>query len=598
MITFRLARYLATIGVICALILSDHVNSVITVTKSSAEPILPPTTSHQINATTSGSTTRVSVASNGAQGNDRAALVVSISADGRYVAFDSYARNLGDTEVRGENIYVRDTLMGQTTLVSIASDGSPANDTSFRPAISADGRYVAFISLATNLVSNDTNNVADVFVHDQQTGQTTRVSVVSDGTQANGASGSRGLISISGDGRYVAFSSTANNLVNNDTNNREDAFLHDRNIGQTKRISVGMSGQGNNDSAPFSISADGQYVTLQSAASNLISGDNNYRWDDFVYDALSDSLILVSAAIGGTSTTAQGNSMLPLISANGRYVAFQSYATNLVSGGGTGIYNDIFIYDMQGHTNIRAVSQADFSGDFWLGGISSDGSVVFSARRPEEIASQVRVRDQANTITNVSVANDGALANFGGIVVGSPVSPDGRYVAFVSDATNLVSNDTNGFTDVFLRDRGVMPPQGSYSISGQITDHNGNPLPGAIVVADQHHATTTDNNGNYALLGFAAGTYVLTPSRGQAAFSSFAPITRTVILSAADATGQDFVARKNIVMLVHGIMTGDMIGFGDVCSATPLGPYDLQSGFTGGHGIAPTISLSRLTRSP
>jgi Tol biopolymer transport system component len=225
-------------------------------------------------------------------------------------------------------------------LVSVASDSTQGNDNSWDPSISADGRYVAFFSHASNLVPGDTNNTLDVFVHDRLTGQTTRVSVASDGTEGNGDSF---VGSISADGRYVAFASWASNLVPGDTNGRSDIFVHDRVTGQTTRVSVASDGtEGNGDSwgCP-SISADGRYVAFASWASNLVPGDTNGRSDIFVHDRVTGQTTRVSVASDGTE--GNGDSWWrPSISADGRYVAFPSYASNLVPGDTNG-WADIFV---------------------------------------------------------------------------------------------------------------------------------------------------------------------------------------------------------------------------------------------------------------
>ncbi|MBU4457101.1 MAG: hypothetical protein KKA65_06395, partial [Nanoarchaeota archaeon] len=261
-----------------------------------------------------GITTRVSVASDGGQGNGDSSWGVSISADGRYVAFKSNASNLvsGDTN-DANDVFVHDRQSGQTTRVSVASDGAQGNYHSGSPSISADGRYVAFESYSNNLVSGDTNDAIDVFVHDRQSGQTRRVSLASDGAQGNYHSGSP---SISADGRYVAFGSYSNNLVSGDTNDANDVFVHDRQSGQTRRVSLASDGtQGSGDSSSPSISADGRYVAFYSDASNLVSGDTNGYWDVFVHDRQSGQTARVSVASDG----AQGNgvSLYPSISADG-----------------------------------------------------------------------------------------------------------------------------------------------------------------------------------------------------------------------------------------------------------------------------------------
>src|SRR5437016_6896835 len=164
----------------------------------------------------------------------------TLAADGRFVAFGSDATNLvtGDTNAVSD-AFVDDRVTGPTERVSVSSAGAEANGTSFAPAISADGRFVAFPSEATNLVTRDTNGVTDVFVRDRLTGSTERVSVSSAGAEANGTSFAP---AIAADGRFVAFASDATNLVGRDTNGAVDIFVHDRVTGATKRVSVASTG--------------------------------------------------------------------------------------------------------------------------------------------------------------------------------------------------------------------------------------------------------------------------------------------------------------------------------------------------------------------
>ena len=165
--------------------------------------------------------TRVSVASNGAQASIASSDDPSISGSGTRIAFESSATNLvaGDTNGR-DDIFVHDTATGTTTRVSVASDGTQANNHSRLAAISGDGTRVAFISWASNLIAGDTNVREDVFVHDLGTGTTTRVSVADDGSQVEAVLVS--TISISGDGTRVAFVTSRSGLVPNDTNNSLD----------------------------------------------------------------------------------------------------------------------------------------------------------------------------------------------------------------------------------------------------------------------------------------------------------------------------------------------------------------------------------------
>jgi Tol biopolymer transport system component len=284
-----------------------------------------------------GTTALVSQDSSGTEGYGSSGYP-SISADGRYVAFWSDANNLVSGDKYYDDIFLRDILLGTTTPVSVDSSGTQGNEDSYSPSISADGRYVAFVSYASNLVSGDTNGWEDIFLHDTQTGTTTRLSVDSSGTQGNGQSYTP---SISEDGYYVAFRSSASNLVSGDTNGTWDIFLRDTQTGITTRLSVDSSGtQGNEDSYSPSISADGRFVVFGSDATNLVSGDTNGKSDIFLRDIQTGKTKRLSLDSSGT----QGNedSYSPSISADGCYVVFASYADNLVSGDTNG-KRDVFV---------------------------------------------------------------------------------------------------------------------------------------------------------------------------------------------------------------------------------------------------------------
>jgi Tol biopolymer transport system component len=245
-----------------------------------------------------GSTTRVSTATGGEQGNG-SSFVPAISADGRYVAFYSDASNLvaGDTN-GARDVFVRDLQTGETTRVSVSGSGAQANGDSFAPALSSDGRYVAFSSAATNLVDGDTNDANDIFIRDRQSNTTTRVSVGFDGSQANGGSDQP---SLSGDGRLVAFTSTASNIVNGDVNNLRDAFVYDRQTGTAVNVSVDSNGvQGDLESSSPVLSADGKFVAYQSFADNLIPDDQNEGGDIFVRDLQANT---TSASVSSPATT-------------------------------------------------------------------------------------------------------------------------------------------------------------------------------------------------------------------------------------------------------------------------------------------------------
>jgi PKD repeat protein/Tol biopolymer transport system component len=412
-------------------------------------------------------TTRVSVSSDGMEG-DGASGGPAISADGRYVAFTSAASNLvsGDTNA-ATDIFVRDLLTGQTARVSVASDGTEGNGGSFSPAISADGRYVAFESCASNLVAGDTNDQPDVFVHNRQTGGTERVSVASDGSEADACSW---WAALSADGRYVAFASCASNLVDSDTNDQPDVFVHDRQTGQTERVSVtSEGGEADACSCSAAISADGRYVAFPSCASNLVAGDSNQQPDIFVHDRQTGQTERVSVASDGSE--ADGCSWSAAVSADGGYAAFASCASNLVAGDTSG-QPDIFVHDRQtGHTERASVTSEGNGGSGCsdLPAISADGRyVAFLSYAPDLVADDANgvgdifIHDLATGHTErVSVASDGTEGNADSLY--PAVSANGRYAAFQALASNLVAGDTNDASDVFVRERPVCGFSGSPS---------------------------------------------------------------------------------------------------------------------------------------
>jgi Tol biopolymer transport system component len=290
----------------------------------------------RLNATTE----RVSIDSSGVEGNGHSSYP-ALTDDGRYIVFCSSASNLVPGDTNGTwDIFVRDRQSGTTERVSLSTGGSEGNGVSNPATISADGRYVAFGSFASNLVSGDTNGRIDAFVHDRQTGVTQRVSVAPDGTQGDGDSSNTVL---SADGRLVAFWSAATNLVAGDTNGMWDVFVHDLQTGTTERVSVGPGGvQGNAPSDAPWISDDGRFVSFASGATNLVPGGTLLALNVFVHDRQYGGNELVSTMTGGAQVT--GFSELPSISANGRYVVFRSTATNLVPGDTNG-QTDVFIHD-------------------------------------------------------------------------------------------------------------------------------------------------------------------------------------------------------------------------------------------------------------
>jgi Tol biopolymer transport system component len=351
-----------------------------------------------------GTTERVSVDSNELQSNavDFWAPVLAISADGRFVTFTTDATNLVAGDTNGVfDVFIRDRQLGTTERVSVDSNGVQANGVNHESSLSRDGRYIAFRSYASNLVPGDTNGHSDIFVRDQLAGTTERVSV---GTNGNEADSNNQNAAISADGRYVAFTSYATTLVTTDTNNFPDVYLRDRVNNTTERISMGTGGQEPNGAChSSSISADGRFITLQSDATNLVSGDTNVSWDSFVYDRQTGTTDRVSISTSG----AQGGSFFvqypsPVITADGRYVVFSSEAGNLINGDTNGVF-DVFMRDRL------------------LG-----------------------------TTERVSVGTESVQGNATSMI--PFISENGRFVSFTSASNNFESNDTNQAMDIFVRD--------------------------------------------------------------------------------------------------------------------------------------------------
>ncbi len=266
-------------------------------------------------------TERVSVGSGGQSDNTSALTTISISADGRLVAFDSFASNLVAGDTNGFlDVFVRDRESGITERISVNNASAETNGTSFRSAISRDGRFVAFASSATNLVEGDVNGALDVFVHDRQSSTVELISVANDGAQGDGSSGTHDFgsggaaLSISDDGRFIAFSSLASNLVQSDINGLYDSFVRDRASGTTERVSVTSSGEdlfGNSDGT--TMSADGRYVAFTTVRGSLS--------DVFVRDRQTHTTELASIDPSEVQIAGGGAA----ISADGRSVAFYSF---------------------------------------------------------------------------------------------------------------------------------------------------------------------------------------------------------------------------------------------------------------------------------
>lgn len=345
----------------------------------------------------------------------------AISEDGNIIAYHSFATNLVNGDVNGNgDVFVLDRRTHLTSRVSVKTvtgeegscDVPPAGSldcTSFDPHLSHDGNLVVFGSTFSNLVSGDTNAQSDIFVHDQSTKVTERVSVGPAGLESDGFSGNPG---ISADGRYVVFESKGTTLIGagQDTNGFSDIFVHDRATGVTTRVSVGAgSVQGNDHSFTPSISRDGRIVAFWSLANNLVANDTNGVADVFVVDWQSPSSTVRRVSVDQTGVEGNGESRVPMLSRDGRFVVYESEATNLIGPG----------LDTNGQTDIFVVD-------------TEPGAI--------------------NPVRRVSVNGDGAEA-VGGASFFAAISADARFVSYTSHATNLVPNDLIGVADVFVTQR-------------------------------------------------------------------------------------------------------------------------------------------------
>ena len=380
-------------------------------------------------------TIRVSVASDGSEAENPCGFAIygysecfgnsspSLSGDGRHVAFVSPAPNLVANDTNNSNdVFIHNLETHQTKRVSVRTAGVQGNGESQQPDLSSDGNIVAFTSTAGNLVDGDSNGVDDVFVHDLAKNETSRVSVSSKGKQGSAASRNP---SVSADGRFVAFSSYADNLVAGDTNKVEDVFLHDRVLHQTMVVSQGLNGAvSNSTSSNPRISSDGRYVTFVSAASNLVEGDTPNSYDIYVYDRVKQTTERINHGYDGSLANAWAD--LPDISANGRYVTYVSGATNLIHFD-INRRNDIFLYDRQQHRTTRV-------------NLAYDNS-------PAKQYCYIEYTDygDGNIYKNKICKGDSDSPS---------IDAEGRRVAFASDAVNLIQGgDSNGVKDVFIRDR-------------------------------------------------------------------------------------------------------------------------------------------------
>lgn len=326
-------------------------------------------------------TERLSLTDGGAQALGGISTDPHLSADMSSATFSSRATNLVAGDLNGDtDTFVRDLASGAVTRISVHTNGTEGNAASRPHDLSADGRYVVFQSWATNLVDSDTNTTPDMFVRDRVTGTTERVNVSSSGAEGNQGQVPdtfMGAGSIDADGRYVSFASIASDLVANDDNDATDVFLRDRTLGETRRISVSASGvEGNGDSRWAKISADGLFIAIGSLANNLVAVDDNiFTADIFLVDLTTGAVTLVNRNSLGVQSV---NNILHDLSDDGRFVVWSTTTTNLIPGDPATAPNvaDIFVWDRTTSEIARVTAGADTSASSSRATISGAGSSI------------------------------------------------------------------------------------------------------------------------------------------------------------------------------------------------------------------------------
>lgn len=372
------------------------------------------------------------------------------------------------------DVFVRDVAAGTTELISVSmnggvgngssgNDGTTAGGSGFQEvAISNDGRYVAFISRASDLVPNDTNNAADVFVRDRQMQTTTRVSVATGGTQATADAMGRAAenVNISGNGQFVVFGTWATNMVAGDTNNQEDVYLHDRNTGVTERISLSATGaQPNQLMRSSAISFDGRFVAFDGSATNIMVGTPGGY---YIRDRMTNTIDYASRATGATGSGAN-SACCGDISDDGRWVMFQTAVS--LEAADTNAAGDLYLRDRQNNTTVRLSVDANGNqgtssngpgGAFTRNGAMDAAGRFVAMHTPcgfdpirdlNDPLSDVYVRDRTIPTTYLldRIPATGAAA---GPSVRPRMSANGTFITFESISPNLVTPD-NTPSDIY-----------------------------------------------------------------------------------------------------------------------------------------------------
>jgi TolB protein len=400
-----------------------------------------------------GDTQAVSVGKTGNSGGAHVSGPPAVSANGRYVLYRN--QKLGVT--------VRDRWAGTSEVINVTFTGGRPDVSAYNEALSANGRYATFCTAATDILPGDSNGVSDVFLRDRQTGVTERISVTSTGAEANGDSYAS---VISDDGRFVVFGSQATNLAPANTD-APAIFIRDRQLGTTRRLVNtppwplqlnGVCGS----TGLLSMSANGRDVAFQATGPGPLAEDNV-----FVYDRWTSSTQRVSVVASGDALAPSGGAQWPSISANGRFVAFYSSGNDFGPADGDAD-TDVYVRDLQaGVTMHESYGVGPWvRGQAFYPSLSADGRFVSFAsnsfnlvpgERDRNGYADIYTRDRlTGKIERNSFAFDGTDAN--GYSILPAITRNGRWVVFLSLASDLVTNDHNFVRDVFIYDRGVSAP--------------------------------------------------------------------------------------------------------------------------------------------
>lgn len=512
------------------------------------------------------------------------------SANGRYVAFQSAATNLVSGDTNGViDVFLYDRESNSVSLISKSSTGAIGNAMSFEPSISADGRYVMFASDASNLVAGDTNNRTDSFVHDRNTGQTIRVSVGTDGSQHNFPSIEG---AISSDGRYAAFRTFAA-FDPADLNSTTDIYLRDIVLGTTTWITKTAAGNSSHSGISFpAMSGDGTVIGFTSPSGTFVAGDTNNVTDVFTFDRKTNAMQRVSVSSSGLQ--ANQGSATPALNQDGTRIAFATDASNLVSGD-VNAQRDVVIYDRTNST-LSLVSISDTgaringsSQNRRAFSVSADGRyVVFQTPAPNVVAGDTNtladlfIRDTiANRTERVSLTNFETAPN--GQSVDGTISADGRWVGFRSFATNMVSAPVIGsFSNVYLRDRVTNEPPVANAGGDRTVEATAILTP---VVLDGSASTDPDGDnllytwsGSFGVLSgvtvsptFALGNHAisLTVDDSNGGLASDA-----ITVSVVDTTAPVLSIPSDVVVVASGPLSAINIGS---ATATDIFPFVISN---------------------